>query len=307
MSILTSLHQQTYKENFMLAMQQMGFALQDSVSVQAGCAGSVASPVTLVNKITAQKKTAVNQDTPVSGQGFQRRWITPVAWNLGELYDWDDISKAMAGYNPEDPTIRSFVEALSRAKDNTILANIFATATIGQQAGSTVTLPSSQDVAITVGGAASALNPTKLKNAQEILRAAGSIMPGDKMVCVINAKQNTALLKNAEIVNTEYMMSGQTAIEDGFIKRYMGIEFVHVEFSNEIDYPDAYAQLISGTTAYVPLFLKSGLYLGEWVDMEVTTSIAYDKSNAIRVYAATQIGASRVDEKKVVKIACNNA
>lgn len=307
MSILTSLHQQTYKENFIAAMQQMGYNLRNYVTVESGCSGSVASPITLVNKITAQKKITIGQATPVSGQTFQRRWITPIAWNLGELYDWDDISKAMEGYNPESPTIQSFVEALGRAKDDTILANVFNTAVVGPQAGSTVTLPASQDVAISVGGASSPLNPDKIKSAQEILRAAGSIKDGDAMVCVINSKQNTQMLRNSEVTNADYMRSGQTVIENGLLKRYLGVEFVHVEFSNATDYPDAYNQLVSGSTVYVPLYLKSGLYLGEWVDMDVTSSIAYDMSNAIRIYAATQIGASRSDEKKVIKIACNNA
>jgi hypothetical protein len=61
----------------------------------------------------------------------------------------------------------------------------------------------------------------------------------------------------------------------------------------------------SGTSTAVPIWAKSGMYLGKWEDIMTRISIRSDlQGEPYQAYAKETIGATRLDEPRVVKVWC---
>jgi hypothetical protein len=56
----------------------------------------------------------------------------------------------------------------------------------------------------------------------------------------------------------------------------------------------------------IPMWLKSGLYLGIWNDLEAKVSERADKGYATQVYVRMTLGASRTQLGKSIRINCDD-
>ena len=300
-SNITNAMVDSYKGYLRLAAQNLESRLSDCVMVESGLEGRSATPVTLVQPITASKKTSRNTDTPITNVQFERRWYQPTAYELAELLDWDDAKKLSAEYDPKNGYLQSFVAALKRAQDDRILASFFAASKTGVDSDTgTTSFPSGNIVALNTGGTNSGLNVEKLKAAVEIL-AGNDVDPDEEMFCTITARQNKELLQDEEIVNALYRQ--EAVIKNGRLLSFMGINFKHVQFDDSVRYPDGQSALINGSSDYlIPLWVKSGMALGKWKDIEGKMDERPDKSYAIQVYACSMVGATRCEEEKVVQM-----
>ena len=299
---ITELMVTSFEGNLRLAAQNMQSVLESGCMVETGKEGDLATPVTIVKPVTAQKITTRNSDTVISDVDSLRRWFEPTAYSVAELLDWHDATKVSGMYNPNNAYLRTFVAALRRAADDRILASAFAASTTGVKGGSTTSFPAGNIVALTVGGANSGLNVEKLKAALEIF-IGNDVSEEDELCCAITARQNKELLQEIEILKSDYR---QTAvIQNGRIQSFMGITFKHVQFDNATRYPDAQSALIDGSSDYlIPIWAKSGMALGKWKDIEGKMDERPDKNYAIQTYACSQLGATRTEEEKVVQMVC---
>ncbi|MCC7185055.1 MAG: hypothetical protein IT185_02355, partial [Acidobacteria bacterium] len=63
---------------------------------------------------------------------------------------------------------------------------------------------------------------------------------------------------------------------------------------------------ITSGNRLVPMWLKSGMYLGVWKDMVVDIGPRRDKSMANQVYLCMTSGASRTQAGKQIQILCDD-
>jgi len=84
---------------------------------------------------------------------------------------------------------------------------------------------------------------------------------------------------------------------EGRIQRFLGINFVHTErLGTAID-----DQAGTSTPCYV--YAKSGMYFGEWEAIQTHISQRNDLTGLPwQVYVKGTFGATRLEEKKIVKI-----
>ena len=285
---------QQYKSNVELLLQQEGSRLRDKVIVGSHV-GKAASIVEQFGEATAQLKTSRHADTPLLDLSQDKRWVYPLDIEWASLVDNEDQLRALIELT--SPYARAAAAGMSRKMDDILLAAIFGTNFTGENGTTSEsfgTLGSgTNDVGVDVGGTASSLNVAKLQAAVRRLLTANK---GDLMEPVygaIGAFEHDSLLKENQAVNKDY--GGSALLVDGRIKRFMGIDFTLTE-----------RLTITAGNRLIPIWLKSGMYLGIWKDITAEITKRADKSYATQVYTCMTVGATRTQLGKQIRVQCDD-
>ena len=295
MSQFISTNQVTqFGTNVQLLSQQKTSRLRNSVSIGA-YRGNQAVPVEQFLLTVAQKRTTRYQAVTPADIQSDRRWVYP------NDYDWyeyiDNADKVRLLIDPTGPYTQSAVAAFNRAIDDEILAAFFAAAKTGQSGTTTTTFPSSQQISVLEGSSsATGLNVEKLKAGIQLLLANEAWDPssGDRISCVITAKQNRNLMDEVQVINSDYN-GDKAVVNDGFVMSWGKVDFIHSE-----------RLPLNGSSQYrVPFYVQSGMHLGLWSDVRFAADPRPDLAGRPdQIGAFMTIGATRIEEKKVVEIPC---
>ena len=284
MAPITTAFVKQYGANIMHLVQQKGSRLRNTVMVETGVVGEETFMDQLGTQL-AQKKTTRNADTPITAANHQRRMIVLFDWEVAKLHDKQDQLKMLA-----DPTSR-YVQgggfALGRAQDQSIIDAATGTALTDKTGSTSTSLPSSQKVAVSGSG----LTLAKLLAAQEILNA-NETDPDEDRFCVHTAGQLTDLLNTVEVKSSDY--NSVKALVEGKVDQFLGFFFKRTQLLNTDSNGDR----------QVLCYQRSGIGLAVAQDITVDIGPRRDKSMAKQVYLSLGIGASRIEEEKVVEIAC---
>lgn len=285
---------QQYKANVELLLQQEGSRLRNAVTVGSHV-GKAASVVEQFGSATAQLKVSRHADTPLLDLSQDKRWVFPLDYEWASLIDNEDQLRAIIDLT--SPYARAGAAAMNRAIDDVIITAIHGTNYTGENGTTSEsfgTLGSgTYDVGVNTGGTASSLNVAKLQLGVRILMTANK---GDLMEPVygaISSYEHDALLKEVQVVNKDYANSA--VLENGRVKRFMGIDFILTE-----------RLTITSGNRLIPLWLKSGVYLGIWKDLQAEIGKRADKSYATQVYLCHTIGATRTQLGKQIRIQCDD-
>lgn len=285
---------QQYKANVELLLQQEGSRLRNAVTVGSHV-GKAASVVEQFGSATAQLKVSRHADTPLLDLSQDKRWVFPLDYEWASLIDNEDQLRAIIDLT--SPYARAGAAAMNRAIDDVIITAIHGTNYTGENGTTSEsfgTLGSgTYDVGVNTGGTASSLNVAKLQLGVRILMTANK---GDLMEPVygaISSYEHDALLKEVQVVNKDYANSA--VLENGRVKRFMGIDFILTE-----------RLTITSGNRLIPLWLKSGVYLGIWKDLQAEIGKRADKSYATQVYLCQTIGATRTQLGKQIRIQCDD-
>jgi hypothetical protein len=285
---------QTYRANVELLLQQKDSRLADKVTV-GSYVGKAASVIEQFGEATAVAKTSRHSNTPLLDISQDKRWVFPADYEWASLIDSQDKLRMII--DPTSPYAAAGAAAMNRVKDDIILAAIFGTNYTGENGTTTEsfgTLGSgTYDVGVNTGGTASALNVAKLQAGVRILMTANKGELMEPVYGAISSYEHDALLKEVQVANKDY--GNSAVLVDGRVKRFMGIDFTITE-----------RLTITSGNRLVPLWLKSGMHLGMWNDMQVEIGPRPDKSYATQVYLCMTLGASRTQLGKQVRIQCDD-
>lgn len=287
------LYVQQFSSNIQLKLQQKGSRLRGAVMTGAH-QGSQASPVdqfgaVAANKVTGRFNKMERVDAPTD-----RRWVLPQDYDLPQLVDSFDKLRLLT--EPTSALVENATYAMGRAMDQEIITGILGANSTGNAGATSVTMPSSQIVGAAQGaGSATNLTVAKLRAARKILMQNEVDLDADQIYCAVNATNLDSLLAEVQITSNEF--SGQYVLQDGKISRFLGINFIHTELLY------TGADDASGTSTLVPMWAKSGAYLGTWNDISTSVSQRHDlTSEPYQAYVYGTFGATRLEEKKVVQI-----
>lgn len=283
---------QQYTSNLQMLLQQKGSRLRDAVMTQSHI-GEKAVAVDQLGPVTARQVTGRYQPLVPDDTPTDRRWVSP-----GD-YDWNDLvdnfDKLRLLVDPTSSYVTQGTYAIGRAIDAEIVRALLGTALTGKTGTTATTLPAGQIVSTNVGGANTGLNKDKLVEARRLLMAAEVDIDNDPLFVAITAAQHADLLKETQVVNTDYV--SRPVLEDGRIRSYLGFNFVHIE-----------ALPKAGAVRSIPVWAKSGMHLGLWKDIQGRVDQRFDLSSIPwQVYVCATFGATRLEEKKVVQINCTEA
>lgn len=282
---------QQYKSNVELLLQQEGSRLANAVT-NGSHVGKAASIVEQFGLATAVLKTSRHEDTPLLDLSQDKRWVFPLDYEWASLVDNEDQLRAIVDLT--SPYARAGAAAMNRAKDDVILTAIFGTNFKGENGTTSETFDTTNyQVGVNTGGTASALNVAKLQSAVQKLLLANK---GDLMESVygaISSYEHDSLLKEIQVVNKDY--SNSAVLENGRVKRFMGVDFILTERLN-----------VTSGNRLIPIWLKSGMYLGSWKDIQAKISERADKSYATQVFLAMTLGATRTQAGKSIQVLCDD-
>jgi len=285
---------QQYKANVELLLQQEGSRLRNAVEV-GSYVGKAASIVEQFGSATAQLKTGRHADTPLLDLSQDKRWVFPGDYEWASLVDNEDQLRAIVELT--SPYARAGSAAMDRAIDDVILASIFGTNFTGENGTTSETFGTlgsgAFDVGVNVGGTASGLNVAKLQNAIRLLMTANKGELMEPVYAAISSFEHDLLLKEPQVSSRDF--SSGLVLEDGKVKKFMGINFIITE-----------RLTVTAGDRLIPVWLKSGVHLGMWKDIMAEISKRADKSYATQVYLCMTLGATRTQLGKQVRISCND-
>lgn len=284
-----------YSQNIQLLLQQRGSKLRGSV-MTGSHTGKQASPVDQYGAIVAQRVTSRFAPMGRVDAPADRRWVFPVDYDLPQLIDSFDKLRLLT--DPSSAYVQNGVFAMGRAMDDEIIAAFFGTNQTGEAGGTaTAFATSTQTVGVNTGGTASNLNVAKLRAAKKILMANEVDLDADPLTCIITSAEHDSLLNEIQVVSTDF--NEKPVLVEGKVTRFLGINFITCErLTTGTDDQ-------SGTSRQVPLYARSGMYLGMWNDISTDVSRRNDLQGLPwQAYAYGTFGATRLEEKKVVRIWC---
>lgn len=282
---ITEAFVQQYSSNFLILSQQKESRLQGAVRVETGIVGT-SKKFNRIGATAAQKKIGRHTDTPLIETPHSSRYVDMDDYEWADLIDDLDKQKMLA--SPQSEYLMAGVMAMNRVKDDVIYT---AMRGLSRSPLGNIALPTSQKIA----AAGTGLTKAKLITARKLFRANESDeMNGDDLYLSYGAEQLEDLLADTTLTNTESntilsMISGD--LPEG--RRLFGFKTIPIERLAK-----------SGNDRYAVAWAKSGIVLGIGQETKTRVSERDDKSYATQVYASQSLGAVRMEEVKVVEIAC---
>jgi len=288
---ITTAFVQQYRANVDHLVQQKGSRLRPLVRAESQQAEF--EFYDRIGATTAQEVTGRHQDTPLINVPHDRRRVSLRDFDWADLIDRPDRIRMLI--DPSSPYSQNAAFALGRKMDEIVLDAAFGTVYTGKTGGTTVTFPSSQQVAVDYvesGGATnSGLTIAKLRRAKQILDR-NEVDPTERRYIAMTAKQVNDLLRTTEVTSSDF--NTVKALVAGEINTFMGFEFVRTEL----------VRTNASSHRRVCCWAQSGLLLAVGADITVDIGPRRDKRNSTQVYVSASFGATRMEEEKVVEIIC---
>lgn len=274
---------QQFSANFAHLAQQMESRFQGCVRIEAGIVGD-SKKINRIGATAAQKRTTRHGDTPLIETPHSTRWIDLEDYEWADLVDELDKKKLLA--DPTSDYLKAGVSAMNRAKDDAIYTSARGNA---RSSTGTVALPAGQKIAV----AATGLTKTKIIQTKKMFRAnEADEENGEELHFAYGSEQMEDLMADTTLTSADYM--AVQMLQDGKVARkWMGFTWIPFERMYK-----------SGNDRYCVAWAKSGMALGIGADVMTRVTERADKSYALQPYARMSIGATRVEDAKVVEIAC---
>lgn len=271
-----------FGSNLDFLVQQKGSMLRNAVRLET-VTGEEAYFDQLAST-AAQKKTTRNSDTPLIKSDHRRRRVTMYDYEWADLIDKEDKLKMLI--DPQSDYAINAAWALGRSIDDAIIECFANTAYSGKAGGTAQNFPAAQIVT----GGSTRLTLQKIIDAKLILDAA-DVDPAEPRYLAITAKQLADMLTEQKVTDIDYAQV--KALVRGEIDTVLGFKFI---ICNRM--------ALSSTHRICAAWARSGLLLA--LSKEINTQITPrpDKSYSTQVYAAMSIGATRMEEAKVVQVLC---
>lgn len=273
-----------FSANVQMLSQQMGSLLRNAVDVET--VNGEKAFFDQVGSAAAVLRTSRHADTPLIDTPHSRRMVTMSDYEYADLID--DQDKVRLLVDPTSTYSRAAAAAMGRAMDDVIISAALGTALTGKDGGTSTSFATSTNQ---IAAGAAGLTLAKLIQAKEILDA-GDVDPSIPRYIAVSPKQISNLLNNTTVTSSDY--NTVKALAMGEINSFVGFNFI---VTNRLG--------VDGSSARrVIAWAMDGLKLA--VGREPTARIdeRADKSYATQIYYAMTLGATRMEEKKVVEVLC---
>ena len=289
---ITTAFVQQYSSNVQMLSQQMGSYLRGAVDVESVVGKNAFFDQ--VGKTTAQLRTSRHADTPQIDTPHSRRRVSLADYEWADLID--NADKVRLLIDPTSSYAKAAAAAMGRAMDDVIIAALGGTAFSGETGSTSVSLPSGQRPYTASQGndAAGGLSITKLLEAKKILDL-NDVDPSIQRYFLCGPNQISNLLGTTQITSSDF--NTVKALAQGQLDSFLGFKFI---VSNRLKFD---ATNTDDRLCYA--FTQDAIKLAIGQDVLARIDERADKSYSTQVYYAMSIGATRMEEEKVVEIACD--
>jgi hypothetical protein len=272
-----------FSANVQMLSQQMGSLLRNAVDTES--VNGEKAFFDQVGQAAAVLRTSRHQDTPIVETPHTRRMVTMSDYEYADLID--DSDKVRLLVDPTSTYSRAAAAAMGRAMDDVIITAALGTSQTGKDGSTSTVLPAGQKIAHGSAG----LTIAKLVSAKELLDAA-SVDPSIPRHIIVSPKQISDLLNNTTVTSADF--NTVKALSQGEISTFVGFNFIT---SNRLTTD-------TNSNRQVIAFAQDGLKLAVGKEPAARIDERADKSYSTQVYYCQTIGSTRMEESKVVEIAC---
>jgi len=272
-----------FSANVGMLSQQMGSLLRGAVDTES-VTGEKAF-FDQVGEAAAVARTSRHGDTPLVETPHSRRMVSLTTYEWADLID--DADKVRMLIDPTSSYARAAAAAMGRAMDDVIIDALGGTAKTGKEGTTSTAFPSAQKIAHGSAG----LTIAKLVTAKKLLDA-NNVDPSIKRYIVVSPEQIEDLLNSTTVTSADF--NTVKALVQGDINTFVGFEFI---VSNRLS--------DDGTSRLCYAWAQDGCKLAIGKDVMARIDERSDKSYSTQVYYCATFGATRMEENKVVEIACN--
>lgn len=282
---------QEYSTNISLLLQQKGSKLRNAVTMGSHT-GKQASPVDQFGAVEMQPVSSRFAPMGRVDAATDRRWVFPSDFDLPQLIDSFDKLRMIT--NPESSYVTNAVMAAGRQFDRLICNAFTGTAKTGEAGGTSTIFTAANEVDVATGGANSKLNVAKIKAVKELMMANNVDFDMEEVFIGITAADHAALLNEIQVISSDFN-SGMPVLQNGKVTEFLGFKFIHCELIETV---------LAGTNEVtLPVWVKSGMYLGLWDDIKNSVSQRHDlQGEPWQLYTTMTAGATRLEENKVYAI-----
>ena len=285
-SQITTAFVQQYSNNVQMLSQQKGSLLRGSVDSES-IVGKNAF-FDQVGTATADKRVSRHSDTPQIDTPHSRRRVSMVDYEYADLIDNQDKIRTLI--DPTSSYALAAAYAIGRAMDDEIISAVSGTAFTGETGSVSTALPSSQK--ITESGT-DGLTIAKLRSAKEKFDSA-SVDPSIPRFIVVGPKQISDLLGTTQVTSSDF--NTVKALANGEISTFLGFNFIT---SNRLS--------IGSNKRLCLAYAQDGIKLALGQDLMTRIDERADKGYSQQVYVCASMGATRMEEDKVVTIEAHEA
>jgi hypothetical protein len=279
---VTTAQVQQYKNNVFLLSQQKGSRLRSTVSEDT-CRGKTAYFERIGGTI-AHDRTSRHADTTYTNTPHSRRRVALKDKEWADLVDPQDLVRMLI--NPTSSYVTNGSYAMGRSIDDEIISAARGNAYGGEDGSTVIPLPSAQKVAASATG----LTVAKILEAQYILDSA-DVDPDEERYMIVTAKQIQNALNLTEVKSADY--NTVKALAEGKIDTFASFKFLRTQRLPKVS-----------TSRFCLAYVKSGMGLAVGQDLVTSVDRLPTKGNSMQVLLQWTMGATRIEDEKVVEIEC---
>lgn len=273
-----------FSSNIQMLSQQMGSLLRNAVDVET--VNGEKAFFDQVGSAAAVLRTTRHADTPLVDTPHSRRMVTMSDYEYADLID--DQDKVRLLVDPTSTYARAAAAAMGRAMDDVIISAALGSALTGKDGTTSTPFDSNNQIAVGAAG----LTLAKLIEAKEILDS-NDVDPSIPRYIAVSPKQITNLLDDPEVTSADY--NTVRALVKGELDTYVGFKFIT---TNRLG-------LDGSGDRRCFAWAMDGIKLAVGKEPTARIDERADKSYATQVYYCMSVGATRMEEAKVVEILCD--
>lgn len=295
----------TYEGNVRLALQQRDSKMGPFIASKGNHTGPKVEVEDVFGQATRQKKTTRTGPWQTSDIDQKRRWLAkPVLDYFHKFIDMDD--QLSTKIDIKGPYTMAGAAAVNRARDEAFFTGYYSTAITGKEGTTSVPFKAANVLPVNAGGGGSGLTIEKIMAGREVLGGYHVDLETEKPIIPVTAKQVTDLLKQIEIQSTDYNPKDKTALQQGYVREFLGCIFVPIEFGNVGSFPDAAPLTVDGSGyRRVPMFVPSGVHQGTWLELMAKISQRDDLEGfPWQIVCGTEVAVTRLEEDKCLQLLC---
>lgn len=272
-----------FSDNVAMLAQQKMERFRNAVRFEGGVVGEEKFFDQLA-ATDAVEKTTRHGDTPLVNSDWRRRRVSMRVWEWADLVDTADKLKQII--RPESIMAQNAAAAFARRIDKLVIDEANGTAFTGKEGATSVVLPASQQIAVAAAGL------TKDKVIESKIKLDADEVDKNDRFFAHSAEQLQDLLNITEVTSADF--NTVKALVQGEIDTWLGFKWLHTEQLN-----------VDGSSDRLNLaWQKTGLLLAGAAEPVARITERADKSYSVQVFMSMSFGSTRMEEVKVVEVAC---
>ncbi len=273
-----------YVDTITLLAQQLDSRLKGAVMVDTNWTGEEK----FYDQYTEDNMVEITsrlQDKPVQAADHRRRRVSPSYFVSNTLEDPFEALQMLV--DPKSAYLQAKMASANRKIDKVIIDALGGTASTGKTGSGSATLSSANKVLVQGAG----LTKEKILSAKKILDEFE--VDKEERFLIYSAEQMEDILNSTEATSSDFNVV--KALVQGDLDTWIGFKFLHSE-QLAVD---------GSSNRLVYAYQRKGLQLATQKDPESRLTERPDKNYAWQVYMRMALGAVRLEEKRVVQIACS--